>query len=302
MTMVCGVHRARRMKIVLTFLLFVSCAPAPQLVDDTAVVMLVVPPVPDAGHDAGVRDAGLDAGLDAGVDAGIADAGELPVVQPSRSGSILISVDSTGLSVNATFSESSSLPSCTQRTVGSCTLLSCTGRGVSTNESAGTLTAVIDGMRTDIPVSAMGGYRGRVAGFFPPGTVVTIEASGGWVPAFSVSAEVLEHRSFSAPLCPLFTSCPEIERARAPALTWTPFVNGTATAGVVWEDTRNRLMTCTWPSTSGMGTIEPSLWQLIPARAQFLLQASLGATTKTSIADWDLSTTIGPDTGLVVID
>ena len=259
----------------------------------------------DAGLDAGERDAGLDAGArvdgGAGVDAGVMllDAG----VDRPFFGSLLVSTTPTGLRVQASFSTSSSFPTCVETAAGTCRLRTCRGRGMSTTDSAGTLTVSVNGQSLTLSPDANGRYSGQLSTVLLPGDVVQLAASGDVVPAFSTSVAVTNFTTITAPVCALFVACDGVERATPPTLQWTPVTGLTVRATTIWEDVRGSNMAlCDWPSTRGTGTIDAAVWSRIPSNEIFLLLGETNVTKTLRAGDYELNITIGPTQDFAVIE
>lgn len=245
----------------------------------------------DAGLDAGARDAGLDAG--AALDAG---------TEPPFNGSILVTTTGSGLAISASFSNWTSFPQCVERQTGLCRTRTCQGRGASSSQSAGTLTATVHGRAVTLTRDAMGRYSGRLATTLVAGDVVQLTASGDAVPAFTTSVDVLPASDFTSPVCGLFVPCAGIARTTPPTFQWRPIAGATVTVTTIWEDFRGAQMaTCEWPSTSGSGTIEPTVWASIPPEETFVLLGSIDATKTVTAGEYVLTVTSRPETTLAVV-
>lgn len=281
-----------------------ACGPTASSLDPTLEPVVLAPRGTQPSDAGVVMDAGraLDAGsFDSGVsfDAGVSDAG----VQADDVGTISISVEPTVVRLSASFRTFSAMPSCGERTVGSCRVRTCTGRGTSSVESAGTVTLSARGQQAVAVMDSNGNYGATLPFALTAGEVVTVAADGDVAPAFSVSVSTPAQTRIASPVCAPFVECAGIERQTAPTFQWLPVSGSGFSATFVWEDFRgNHLASCTAPSSAGTATLDATAWNSIPPTGLFMLMASIDARTTSRVAGWELNTSITAAETMVVIE
>jgi hypothetical protein len=152
-----------------------------------------------------------------------------------------------------------------------CVLRSCPldATGAGTFANAGTLTAT--GATTTplmINRSARGDYLGDTGMLVAGGTSVSVMASGGEVPAFSVTTTVPPVAMMLGPTASATTGAVMADHAKGLTVTWMPLSDGSMSLFIdAQTDTASLQLECTAKGSDGTYTFSPSALATIPTTA-----------------------------------
>lgn len=177
--------------------------------------------------------------------------------------------------------------SCTTSAMGSCNIVVCPAANADaglpmqiTTPNAGTVTlaggtAGADTMIT-VPYGSIGdagvmGYPSVriMSEFYKPGDMITATGAGGAdLPAFAAqTVPAPSDVTVTSPVCAM-TMCPDVDRSMDMVVTWTGGGAGDVDVAVEMDsDTTTVGVSCTFPASSGTGTIPTAALMMLPVGA-----------------------------------
>ncbi|MDP3501061.1 MAG: hypothetical protein Q8S33_12030 [Myxococcales bacterium] len=121
-------------------------------------------------------------------------------------------------------------------------------------------------------------YFGLIVGRFNAGAVLSVQASGGTVPAFTAQVTAPEAIALTTPACSM-SNCGTASKAMGLSLSWTGASTGVVRA-LLFADNDRVYLNCSFPANAGTGQIAPTTLARLP-EGQALL--TVGATNTTNI-------------------
>jgi hypothetical protein len=191
---------------------------------------------------------------------------------------------------------------CTSTTSGDCILYRCpiassTGDAgaASTGASAGAI--VVSGGASAVRLVPSGGSYAAVTAqtkLWNGGEALTITADGAEVPAFTLRATAPSFVTVTTPVFPAAGGSVVVARSRAFAVSWTGGSAGSVSANVgAATATTSTSITCTFPASSGAGSVPASLLAELPSSPTSAYVSITGAASANAVVGgWDVRTTL----------
>lgn len=231
-------------------------------------------------------DAGTDGSSGSGGSAGSgSDAGSMPETSGSAPlvvGEITLHQNTVGpmaaYDAFVAFGATTSASMCTTTAMGSCSYVVCPsadGDGGTPMEistpNAGTVTITGTGAPAMVTYGAVGdgvmAYEpvdGQTR-FYNPGDIITVTGAGGPdLPAFGAQTVVAPSDiAVTSPVCGM--TCPDLDRTKDLLVTWTGGgAGGVDVVLLAASDTATVLVTCTFPASSGTGSLPTAVLMKLP--------------------------------------
>lgn len=272
-------------------------------------------PSSDSGSGGSAADGGrADAG---GGASGPSDAGALGA--PTRGGGVYLTsweyaIGTTpvrGHSASAAFVRAyptaSASGACTSTTSGDCVLYRCpiassaADAGAAdpgaANSGASAGAIVVSGGTSAVRLVPSGGSYAAVTAqtkLWNGGESLTITADGAEVPAFTLRATAPSFVTVTTPVFPAAGGSVVVARSGAFAVSWTGGSAGSVSANVgAVTATTSTSITCTFPASSGAGSVPASLLAELPSSPTSAYVSITGAASATAVVGgWDVRTTL----------